>query len=246
MASMRNAPDDEAGGAGSGQSHGPDGDSVELRRGVHAPHHATVRDDDSWEPAALVEGGSADDPVASLGPQIRGLRRANGLTIAELAKRAQMSVGHLSQVERGLSTPTIRQLQDLATAMGVRIGWFFQEDAPLAIEDNVVVRADRRKAMHLEGLGVTDYLLVPHLEGRLELLLCVFEPGGGSGAEPYSHDGEECGVVITGRLELWVNHRRYLLEEGDSFAFPSTQPHRYRNPGDTETRVIWAITPPTY
>ena len=61
-----------------------------------------------------------------------------------------------------------------------------------------------------------------------------------------SHSGEEAGVVIRGRLELWVDGRTVTLEAGDSFGFKSELPHRYRNPGPDETEVIWAITPPSY
>jgi mannose-6-phosphate isomerase-like protein (cupin superfamily) len=53
-------------------------------------------------------------------------------------------------------------------------------------------------------------------------------------------------VVIRGRLELWVDGKSFLLEAGDSFGFPSSLPHRYRNPGTEEAEVIWAITPPSY
>lgn len=186
------------------------------------------------------------DAAATLGPQIRDLRRRNGLTLAEIAERTGLSIGHLSQVERGLSAPTIRQLQEISAAMGVRINWFFQPVAEPEDDDSVVVRGSRRKTLRLDGLGITDYLLVPHLDGKLELLLCVLEPGSGSGDESYTHEGEEAGFILSGSLELWVDEQRYLLEEGDSFAFESTRPHRYRNPGTVSTRVIWAITPPTY
>ncbi|MGB6489486.1 MAG: cupin domain-containing protein, partial [Steroidobacteraceae bacterium] len=61
-----------------------------------------------------------------------------------------------------------------------------------------------------------------------------------------SHAGEEAGVVVRGRLELWVDGQSVVLETGDSFGFESTRPHRYRNPGSEETEIVWAITPPSY
>jgi transcriptional regulator with XRE-family HTH domain len=209
----------------------------------------------SPRPSAVVSGsGSAStQPTApeadALGPQIRDLRRERGLTLAQLAEAAGLSIGHLSQVERGLSTPTIRQLQAVSTALGVRIGWFFRPLEPAASPPDpgaVVVRAGARKRLRYDGLGMTDFLLTPGLEGRLELLLCTLEPGAGSGEEPYSHEGEEAGLVLEGALELWVEEERHLLVRGDSFAFASTRPHRYRNPGEVATTVVWAITPPSY
>lgn len=182
---------------------------------------------------------------AALGQRIRALRRAKGTTLAELAERAGLSIGHLSQVERGLSTPTIRQLQAISTGLGVRIGWFFRAE-PGGVQDAGVVRAAERRQLRYDGLGMTDQLLTPSLDGRLELLLSTLEPGATSGEEPYSHEGEEAGLVLEGTLELWIEDERHLLQAGDSFAFASTRPHRYRNPGSTTTRVVWAITPPSY
>lgn len=193
------------------------------------------------------DAAGEEDPVASLGSRLRGLRRERGLTLARLAERTGLSVGHLSQVERTLSTPTIRQLQDISRAMGVHIGWFFRAAEPAPERDGgIVVRSARRPTIDYGTLGVTDYLLVPDLDRSLELLLCVLEPGAGSGPEAYTHEGEEAGLLLSGSLELWVDEGRYRLEEGDSFAFASSRPHRYRNPGPGTARVVWAITPPSF
>jgi transcriptional regulator with XRE-family HTH domain len=188
---------------------------------------------------------SETDDVGALGRQIRSLRQSQAVTLAQLAERTGLSIGHLSQVERGLSTPTIRQLQAISTGLGVRIAWFFQPGTQPG-RSTVLVRAAQRRQLRYDGLGMTDHLLSPSLEGRLELLLSTLEPGATSGEEPYSHEGEEAGLVLEGTLELWIDGEHHLLEQGDSFAFASTRPHRYRNPGSTTTRVVWAITPPSF
>ncbi|MBW4025518.1 MAG: cupin domain-containing protein [Proteobacteria bacterium] len=178
---------------------------------------------------------------------IRELRKRRRLTLAELAERTGLSVGHLSQVERGISTPTIRQLHNIAGAMGVTIGWFFHGgEAAAEADGGIVVRADRRRRMAMGDAGIVDELLVPHLNGALELLSCTLEPGSSSGTEPYTHEGEEAGLVLSGRMELIVDDRSYILGTGDSFAFKSMRPHRYRNCGTVPLTVIWAITPPSY
>jgi transcriptional regulator with XRE-family HTH domain len=189
---------------------------------------------------------SEADEVGALGQQIRSLRQSQAVTLARLAERTGLSIGHLSQVERGLSTPTIRQLQAISTGLGVRIGWFFQPDPEPERATATIVRATQRRELRYAGLGMTDHLLTPSLEGRLELLLSTLEPGATSGEEPYSHEGEEAGLVLEGTLELWIDCEHHLLEQGDSFAFASTRSHRYRNPGKTTTRVVWAITPASY
>jgi transcriptional regulator with XRE-family HTH domain len=193
-----------------------------------------------------MDAAAKNDAVATIGERIRDLRKESGLTLNQLAEATGLSIGHLSQVERGLSAPTIRHLQSIAEALGVRMTWFFDEEAPApASEKGVIVRAARRRRRELTGLGMTDWLLSPSLARKLELLLCELAPGAAI-TEPYTHEGEEAGLVIAGALELWVGDNRYRLGEGDSFAFPSTTPHRYRNPGRVTTRIVWAITPPSF
>ena len=137
-------------------------------------------------------------------------------------------------------------LQAISTALGVQIGWFFpQGDAADPSDRGVVVRKTTRRRLSFES-GVTDYLLSPNLSGALELLLSEFEPGATNGDEPYTHEGEEAGLVLSGKLELWVGETLFLLKPGDSFSFPSTRPHRYRNPGPDKTSVVWVVTPPSY
>lgn len=183
----------------------------------------------------------------SLGARVRELRRLKGVTLATLATRTNVSIGHLSEVERGLAAPSIKLLHDASHALGVQIGWFYQSTGQVRPEERgVVVRSDARRRLSFQGLGITDDLLSPSLTGKLELLLCTFEPGAYSGEEPYSHDGEEAGYVLEGTLELWVGARHFVIEAGDSFTFKSTEPHRYGNPGKRKAVVVWAITPPTF
>jgi mannose-6-phosphate isomerase-like protein (cupin superfamily) len=129
----------------------------------------------------------------------------------------------------------------------VPMNWFFQNSGEAASgERDVVVRKSSRRSMQFTNLGIRKDLLSPNLRGPLELLLSIIEPSASSGEEPYSHSGHEAGLVIQGTLELWVGERRFRLEEGDSFAFASTEPHRCRNPGRVQTKIVWVITPPSY
>lgn len=188
---------------------------------------------------------AASDQPRLIGREIRSLRKARGVTLAELAQASGLSIGYLSLLERDRATPSIKALHAVSRALGVTISWFFEtSDAPEAERDLVVRRTRRRRLDY--SAGVVDELLSPNLAGALELLSCRFPPGASSGDEPYTHAGEEAGVVIRGRLELWVDGRTVTLEAGDSFGFQSALPHRYRNPGPDETEVIWAITPPSY
>ena len=180
-----------------------------------------------------------------LGREIRGLRKARGFTLAVLAERSKLSVGYLSLLERNLATPSINSLHTISRALGVTVSWFFEAGEAPDEERDFVVRGTRRRRLDFAP-GIVDELLSPSLSGALELLRSRFPPGASSGDAPYTHNGEEAGFVVRGKLELWVDGKSFVLEAGDSFGFSSSLPHRYRNPGDEEAEVIWAITPPSY
>ena len=134
---------------------------------------------------------------------------------------------------------------EIADVLGVHMNWFFPggSNGP-AHERDVVVRASNRRNLTFTGLGITEELLSPNLSGPLELLISTIHPGADS--EYYTHDGAEAGLVMNGTLELWVDDEHYRLQTGDSFAFPSTTPHRCANHGKKPVKVLWVITPPHY
>ena len=186
------------------------------------------------------------DAARGVGQEVRDLRKLKRMTIPELAAQSGLSTGFISQMERGISSPSVDALQKVARALGVSISWFFHNEEALDENERAfIVRAEQRRALKYEA-GVRDELLSPNLRGQLELLHCRFPPGSSSGPEAYHHQGEEAGVVLQGQLELQIGDQTFLLKAGDSFGFPSTTPHRYSNPGSVETIVIWAITPPSY
>ena len=186
-----------------------------------------------------------------LGNEIRQLRKVRGLTLQQLALASGRSVGFLSQVERNLTRPSVTALQDVSSALGVHIGWFFPEDPGSDPEEReIIVRSNHRRKLtysELSGteyLGLHDHLLSANLNGNLALGISRYEPGALSGDDCYRHEGEEAGLLLSGCLELTVDSRVYRLEAGDSFSFESTRQHRYQNPSDTEEAiVIWANSP---
>lgn len=190
------------------------------------------------------------DPPADLegwdGRQLHELRRARGLTLKELSLASGLSIGLLSQLERGISAPTIRSLQAVSRALEIPPGWFFQRNRDGApAEQSIVVRRGQGRVMAFSNQFRKE-LVTPDLSGALEGLLVTIEPGGSSGAQPYHHPGEEMGYVIAGEMELWVDEERHHLRAGDSFRFRSERPHRFANPGSRPAQVLWVVTPPFY
>lgn len=201
--------------------------------------------DQEQEAPAVAEAASHAD--LWLGRQVRALRQGMRLSLKDLADQAGISIGMLSQVERGISSPSIKTLRQIAEALAVPVMYFFRgaEHGDIREIDRIV-RAKGRRILRLPTNGVTKELLTPDLSGELEVLLVVMTPGGTSGPAPYTHKGEEAGYVLTGSLRLFVADDMYLLHAGDSFRFASTIPHRFENASAEETQVIWVMTPPMY
>lgn len=191
-----------------------------------------------------------DDALAKLGEDLRALRKAQGLTLEDLAEASGKSLSFISKIERGQARPSVTTLQELAGALGVPVGWFFESDGPAPADERpFVVRKGRRRKLSYSGLGSTDYmgfedhLLSASLDGQLALGMSTYQPGGNTGDELYTHNGEEAGLVVKGAIDLHLDDKVFRLQTGDSFSFPASIPHRYGNPGDSEAQIVWANTP---
>ncbi len=196
--------------------------------------------------AVLQNGQGKSDAEAGrrLGQDLRSLRKARGLTLAELALQLGRSVGWLSQVERGLSEPAISDLRALAGAFDVPLGFFFANETAPPDEQGVIVRRDARRSLGNSQDGLVEELLSPDLGGSFEVFRSVFAPGA-SLARPAQRPTEEAGYVVSGLLELTLDGRCYRLQAGDSFRFKD-EAFSWRNPGDEPCVVIWVIAPPLY
>lgn len=179
-----------------------------------------------------------------LAGDIRALRKARGLTLAEIGLRLGRSVGWVSQVERGLSMPSLGDLRAFAELFGVPLSLFFSHDVPVESERGVVVRAGSRRSLGTSESGLVEELLSPDLGGSFEMLRSVFAPGAELKTEA-RRPTEEAGYVASGTFEIEIAGVWHKLGEGDSFRFDG-KPFRWRNPGVQPAVVIWVISPPVY
>ena len=187
----------------------------------------------------LAESADAST-LSSLGARLRQLRARSEMTLSELSLKSGVSIGMLSHIERGQASPSLKTLERLRLALAVPLASFFSPERHE--ESGDVVRKALRTKLTFDKLGLVKELLSPQGHSELEVLMLVLAPGGGSGDEPWTRNGEKAGVVIEGRFELAIGERVHLLEEGDSFQFDSRQPHSFRNIADGETRVLWIIS----
>jgi transcriptional regulator with XRE-family HTH domain len=127
-----------------------------------------------------------------LAGDIRRLRKARGLTLAGLATQLGRSVGWLSQVERGISLPTLADLRMMANHFKVPVSFFFSPAPPDEKESAVIVRAGQRRRLAAGQMGVVEELLSPDLGGLFEMIRCEFA-GGTSLPQPRKRAHEEAG-----------------------------------------------------
>ena len=186
---------------------------------------------------------AAAEPSDPLARRIRALRRAKKITLRALAERSGVTEGFLSQVEHGVTSPSISTLRRIAAGLGESIGSLFEDDG----DPGRLLRASERRVIEYPGLRSRDEFLTPSRGGRLQVIMSVIQPGGGTGDEPYAHDSdEECVVILEGSLDLWIGDAAYHLETGDSITHSSRLLHWNRNNGDVPTRVLFILTPPSY
>lgn len=181
---------------------------------------------------------------SGFGEDLRALRKARGTTLVEMAQALNRSVGWLSQMERGLSTPTIRDVRAVARIFDVPISFFMANDEAAEADRGYVVRAACRRALGDPEADLSEELLSPDLGGGFEMLRSTFAPGARSG-ELVTRATEEAGYILSGRLDLYLSEKRYELAAGDSFRFRDENMH-WHNPGSEPAVVIWVISPPVY
>jgi transcriptional regulator with XRE-family HTH domain/quercetin dioxygenase-like cupin family protein len=215
------------------------------------------------------EPEEAAHPTAGIGERLARLRGERGVKVSALAREAGVSPSLISQIERGLSRPSVSTLFALSEALDVPVDAFFRDGAehpaaapaapvppppartstgpperPVAVaggpRHRYVVRSDERDVLEIEG-GVRWESLTPRPLDELEFLELVYAPGAESSPRSYRHPGTEMVVVLSGRLVIHVGFERHELEPGDSIHFPSSMPHRYVNPGDDTARAVSVI-----
>ena len=178
-----------------------------------------------------------------IGGRLRALRLRAGLSQRRLAELAHVSNATISMIEAEKVSPSVSALRQILAALDVSIGEFFA--APEPEREQVVFRAD--ELTEIAGGAVSYRQVGANLVGRsLQMIHERYRPGAQSGTKMLSHQGEEAGLVIKGRLSLEVDNVRYELREGDAYRFDSRKPHAFRNAGDVDLIVVSACTPPTF
>jgi len=178
-----------------------------------------------------------------IGARLRDLRQRHRLSQRELARRTGVANASISQIEAGKLNPTVSMLKRVLDGIPVSLSEFFSGDLDAA--ERVFFRA--AELTEIADGGVSYRQVGGNLRERaIQLLRERYEPGAGTGRHALRHEGEECGLILSGRLRVTVGDREQLLGPGDAYYFRSNQPHTFHNPGSEPCELVSACTPPTF
>ena len=196
-----------------------------------------------------------------VGERIRDARERSGMSVRELARRIDVSASHVSQVERGLASFSVRALYNVVSILGISMDSLFESDSEPSTGPNaaiaemaataqpgpldeagIVQRGTLRPAIQLDS-GPRWERLTPKAEVGVEFIQVVYEPNpGGTPPEDYiRHAGREYGVIISGVLNVQVGFGEATLYPGDSIAFDCSIPHRFWNEGSERVVAVWFV-----
>ena len=183
-----------------------------------------------------------------IGQKLRQRRKVKQLSLSQVASMAGLSIGLLSQIERGISAPSLRSLSMICAALSMPVRWLFQyEQSNESGEEDIVVRFSRRRKMDLGASSMSKEILSPDTLTDLQLMRFILHPHS-KPVEGIIHptDGAKAGTVIAGVLGLEVDGRSYSLNPGDSFAFKSSASYKIWCIGESDCELFWATTPAIY
>ena len=179
-----------------------------------------------------------------LGQMIKELRCERGWTLRDLGLKSNLSSGYLSLIERGMTTTNITSLQNIAKAFSMDISDFFQ---PQSVQPNCIRRSYERDICYMDGTGYVCTSLSGNLdkeESVLEPIISFFPPEKDrKNAIPYSHGGEEFGIVLEGILTMILENHEYELYQGDSYHIMSRTPHYVGNFTNRIAQMLLVNTP---
>jgi transcriptional regulator with XRE-family HTH domain len=177
-----------------------------------------------------------------IGERLKRLRLANSLTQEELASRADLTKGYISQLENDATSPSIATLKDIIDVFGINMQEFFSE----SIDEDIVYGKDSRVQASNDDDRIRVELLVPGAQNReMDPVLVTLEPGEEMDEQPF-HEGEEFGFILLGKIQLRLDDRLYTVKKDECFYFSSDKKHSVKNIGKGQARILWVVTPPTF
>ena len=178
-----------------------------------------------------------------IGKKVREARKQKALTLSQLAGQCRCSTSLLSQIETGTVNPSFSTLKSISDALGTDMAMLVAAEAASIGSVFSLMAPKGRKTLTTEG-GVKFQLLSRGVGLACEFVLNEWPPGSSTGKAHYSHEGEECGLLLEGELKVEINSEVHHMQPGDTITLRSTVPHRVSNPGKKKAVAIWVNSIP--
>ncbi|MGL5712593.1 MAG: helix-turn-helix domain-containing protein [Paraclostridium sp.] len=174
-----------------------------------------------------------------VGEKIASIRKQKDLSIRDLAKLADVTPSLLSQLERGLSNPSLNTIKAISKALDVPLFTFFMEDVD---NKELIVRKDnRKKVIFPNNNNVIFEMLSPESVNSVEFAIVKLVPNSSSSDYLMSHKSQELAYVLSGKVRLYLDDDIFILEKGDSVVVPLGTNHRWENPFDEDAEVLFSV-----
>lgn len=187
-----------------------------------------------------------------VGGRLKAVRAARKLSQRDLAARAGLTSGAISLIEQNKSSPSVASLKALLDAIPMTMSEFFAEvelnGTPKYFYDagEFIELSPQDLGLGLGAARVSLRQLGNAADHSLQMLHENYPPGSDTGPDMLTHEGEEAGIIVSGKIEITVNDQVRVLGAGEGYLFDSRLPHRFRNPGNETCVIISACTPPTF
>lgn len=178
-----------------------------------------------------------------LGNRLRQIRQRLSLSQRQLAKTAGVANATISQIESGRLNPTVGMLKKVLDGIPISLSDFLADE--FEIEEKIFFKA--HELVEISEGQVSYRQVSNNLHNKsIQLLQESYQPGASTGKHSLTHEGEECGIILKGRLQVTVGEQRRILSVGDAYYFKSNQPHHFKNVGGVPCELISACTPPSF
>jgi len=179
----------------------------------------------------------------AIGNRLKAIRTRLGLSQRQLARVSGVANATISQIEAGRINPTVSMLKKVLDGIPISMSDFFADATETT--DRIFFRAG--ELTEIADGGVSFLQVGANLHNKaVQLIKECYQPGAGTGRHAITHEGEECGIILHGRLQVTVGEQTALLRAGDAYYFKSDQPHNFHNPGNEPCELISACSPPSF
>ncbi len=178
-----------------------------------------------------------------IGRRLRDIRTRLKLSQRQLARQSGVANATISQIEAGKLNPTVSMLKKVLDGIPMNLSEFFGNE--FENEEQVFYRAE--ELTEIADGGVSFMQVGANLHNKsVQLIKERYQPGAGTGRHALTHEGEECGIILAGRLQVTVGDQVAILRAGEAYYFKSNKPHNFHNPGNEPCELITACSPPTF